>query len=63
MRHTFPQPDLFIAATAISGHTSLRELQRYIEEANQVVLAEAAILRMTEHARNARVATGRENSG
>lgn len=35
---------------AISGHTSLREVQRYIEEANQMVLAEAAILRMTEHA-------------
>lgn len=40
---------------AISGHTSLREVQRYIEEANQAVLAEAAILRMTEHVRNDRI--------
>ena len=31
---------------AISGHKSLREVQRYIEEANQAVLARAALIRL-----------------
>jgi integrase len=31
---------------AISGHKSLREVQRYIEEANQAKLAKAAMERM-----------------
>lgn len=36
--------------SAISGHKSLREVQRYIEEANQATLAQAAMARMSQKA-------------
>jgi integrase len=37
---------------AISGHKSLREVQRYIEEADQARLARAAMLQLAEHTPN-----------
>src|SRR5215831_15575167 len=48
---------------AISGHKSLREVQRYIEEADQARLAQAAIRRMTVHSENTEVANLPEESG
>ena len=41
---------------AISGHKSLKEVQRYIEAADQARLAQAAMERMTGHSENAEVA-------
>lgn len=52
---------------AISGHKSLREVQRYIEDANQVTLARAAIGRLVAAERkqnkNRRVANLPDQSG
>jgi len=48
---------------AISGHKSLREVQRYIEEADQARLAQAAMRRMTGHSENAQVANLTDESG
>ena len=41
---------------AISGHKSLKEVQRYIEEADQAKLAQAAIRRMVGQIGNGKVA-------
>jgi len=48
---------------AISGHKTLKEVQRYIEEADQARLAQAAIRRMTVHSENTEVANLPEESG
>jgi integrase len=40
---------------AISGHKSLREVQRYIEEVNRTGLARSAMAKMIEHAPNNKV--------
>jgi integrase len=48
---------------AISGHKSLKEVQRYIEEADQAQLAQAAIRRLTAHSENSEVANLSEVSG
>ena len=47
---------------AISGHKTLREVQRYIEEANQARLAKAAMRRLTEHSGNTEVSNLDEES-
>jgi integrase len=48
---------------AISGHKSLKEVQRYIEEANQAQLARAAIRRLTGQSENSQVANLSEENG
>ena len=48
---------------AISGHKTLKEVQRYIEEADQARLAQAAMRRMTGQSENAEVANLGEESG
>jgi integrase len=48
---------------AISGHKSLKEVQRYIEEADQARLAQAAMRRMTGQSENAVVANLPRRSG
>jgi integrase len=48
---------------AISGHKSLKEVQRYIEEADQARLAQAAMRRMMGHSENSEVANLTEMSG
>jgi len=48
---------------SISGHKSLREVQRYIEEANQARLAQAAMRRLKGQNENTEVANLREESG
>jgi len=40
---------------SISGHKTLKEVQRYIEEADQARLAQAAMRRMTGHSENVEV--------
>jgi integrase len=48
---------------SISGHKTLREVQRYIEEANQAHLAQAAIRRLTGQSENSEVANLPDKSG
>jgi integrase len=48
---------------AISGHKSLKEVQRYIEEADQARLARAAMRRMTGQSENGDVANLGDGSG
>jgi integrase len=48
---------------AISGHKTLREVQRYIEEANEAHLADAAIRRLTGQSENSEVANLPDKSG
>jgi integrase len=47
---------------AISGHKTLKEVQRYIEEADQARLAQAAMRRMTGHSENTEVSNLHEES-
>jgi integrase len=48
---------------SISGHKTLKEVQRYIEEADQARLAQAAMRRMTGHTGNTEVANLHNESG
>jgi len=47
---------------AISGHKTLKEVQRYIEEADQARLAQAAMRRMTEQSETTEVSNLQEES-
>jgi integrase len=48
---------------AISGHKNLKEVQRYIEQANQAHLAQAAMRRVTGQSENDEVANLSDGSG